>query len=93
MATEIKEYNIVTTSDFEYSRANLPLEEAKVKCPEHIVIVPKGSVIWSQDKPFTIEQIEEAKTEGVHYQFGFGPAYTKIPFEKIKFFKANFFQI
>lgn len=93
MFKELKDYNIVTTSDFEYSKANMSIEEARVKCPEHIVVVPKGTIVWSQNHPFTIEEIEEAKTEGIHYQFGFGPAFTKIPFDKIKFFKANFSQV
>ena len=93
MFKPLKKYNIVTTEDFEYSRANMPLEEAKKSNPEYVVTVPKGTVVWSQDNSFTLEQIKEAIAEGLVYQFGFGPAYTKIPYSKLVFTSVEFFKI
>lgn len=40
-------------------------------------------------KPLPIEQIVEAKKEGIVFQFGFGPAYFKVPFEKLTFVKTE----
>jgi len=68
MKKQLKKYNIILKK--EYS--------------ENDVLIDKGDIIFSQDEPFTIEQISEAKTDGVPYIIGFGN-YTKIPFEYLSF--------
>lgn len=93
MEKQLKKYNIILSEDIVYTKANTTLEEAKAKYPETVVTLPSGTILWSQDEPLNIDQIVKAKKDGITYQFGFGPANFKIPFNKLKFIKAEFLEV
>lgn len=90
---ELKMYNIILKKEFRYTRCNEPLEVTEKTRPEYIVTLPIGTILWTQDKSFTIEQIMEAKEKGFHYQFGFGHAYEKISIDHLHFVKLEIFDI
>ena len=84
-----KNWIIYLKKPHQYTSYNMLFDEAQRKHPKSIRTLNKGKIIWSQDKPFTEEQIDEVKTSGFHYQWGFGPCYEKIPYEKIKMSKLT----
>ncbi len=85
MENTVKKYMVILKKEHKYTRLNLPFEEAKITHPNSIITLKSDSILWSQDKPFTVEQIEEVKKQGFHFQWGFGPCYEKIPAKSVKF--------
>lgn len=89
MNTTIKKYIIYLKEDHKYTNLNLLFDEAKTKYPDSIITLKEGTILWSQDTSFNIEQIEEAKKEGFPHQWGFGPCCEQIPYSKIQFAKVE----
>lgn len=58
-----KSYGIVLNSEFTLDNGE------KVKA---------GTMLHTQKKSYTIEQVSEALTKGYPYQWGFGPCYDRI---------------
>lgn len=50
---------------------------------EDIKLEP-NTILYTQEKDFTLSQINELKEKGFHYQFGFGPMYDYIPLRNLK---------
>lgn len=73
----MKKYIIYLKKEFNYEKGKLE----------------KGYLLYSQDESFTIEQIEEAKKQGIAYSWGFGPCYNMVPFEYLQFAEIKNFDI
>jgi hypothetical protein len=85
----VKPYLVMLCAEHRYTKFNLPFEQGHAKDPKETVTLEAGTVLYSQENPFTDEQISEVKNKYWHHQWGFGPAYEEIPFEKIKFCKLD----
>ncbi len=89
----IKNYVLFLTEQHKYTNHNIPFEEAVAKYPDSIRTLEPGTIMYSQDHSFTLEQIAEAKEKGFSYQWGFGPCAENIPFSKLKFAKVEPFNV
>ena len=89
----IKTYIIFLKEEHVYTTRNMPLAQARVEKPESVVILKPGTLLYSQDKTFSIEQVAEARAQGFSHQWGFGPCAETIPFEKLTFARVDEFSM
>jgi hypothetical protein len=93
----VKRFIIYLKEDWEYTRLNMPLAEAKTlykhkvvgqkkwpwsEVPEIFVTIKKGTILYSQDGPFN-DRLKTILKGGFSYQWGFGPCYEIIPVSHI----------
>lgn len=79
--------------EHKYTNLNIGFEEAVIKHPDSIRTLKPGTILYSQDHSFTIEQVAEVKQKGFSYQWGFGPCAENIPFSKLQFARVEPFYV
>jgi hypothetical protein len=96
--TLVNKHFIYVKQDYEFTKLNLPLAEAKVlykhkvvgkrkwpwsKKPEIFIVLRKGMVLHSQSTPYTTHQLRSLVAGGYCYHWGFGPCMEVIPLSHI----------
>lgn len=80
----VNPYIIILVEEHRYTKFNLPFEEGHKKDPKLTITLTPGTILCTQDSPFTEYDRQERSINGFHLQWGFGPCYEKIPSSKIK---------
>lgn len=89
----IKNYILIIKEEYKFTKKNIPLPEALKKYPETVDTLQPGTIMYSQNDPFTKDQIEEVKTQGFTYSWGFGPCFEMIPMTHLQFAEVKPFDL